>query len=162
MPQHFFCFVLTVLFLCRHGTILHPTHICPFVYMFQQDLLHIFIGFSIFYERLLILAAWSFVLYIGLTSKQTICGVCGVDVMIYLLFWYDNWHVTQHNRTMNTYIIDPWANRWCRGLLRPGLAAPLPQPAAHLALATSFGTERTQRNMNAKCQALGLGQVEVI
>lgn len=63
---------------------------------------------------------------------------------------------------MNTHIIDPWANQWCCGLLRPGLAAPLPQPAAHLALATSFGTERMQRNMNAKCQALGLGQVEVI
>lgn len=73
--------------------------------------------------------------------------------MTYLLFWYhDDWHVILHNRTMNTHIIDTRADHWCRGLPRPRPAAPLPQPAAHLALATSFGTERMQGKINAKCQ----------
>lgn len=36
---------------------------------------------------------------------------------------------------------------------RPRLVAPLPEPAAHLALATTFSTEREQSKLSMSCRS---------
>lgn len=100
---------------------------------------------------------------------EIMCIVCRetveLDAMVYLLTWYmDNSHVTQYNRIMNTHTS---ANHWCHGLPRPCLVASLPQPASHLALATTFGTVKVQEEVNVgtshsrTLQSVGSGQVEV-
>lgn len=128
--------------------------------MFQHALVHIVSGLATFksvsklflllkylYKCVMVLC-WT---YSHRNNLHTLQGGSRGDVMIYLLF-YDNWHVTQHNRTMNTQIMDTSANHWC---LHPPPGAPLPQPAGpQLALPTTFGTERMQGEIKAKYQAL--------
>lgn len=62
-----------------------------------------------------------------------------------VLYFYDhsNWHITLHNRRMNTWTIDTRVHRWCHRLPRLYLVAALSHPA-HLAFSTTFGTEKVR------------------
>lgn len=102
---HILLFPLNNIITFRHGTILHQTHICLFVYMSL---------FTFFFEVSLhpLRCYWMIRVCVldRITETDNLHSLqrgSRVDVMTYLLFWYhDNWHVTQHNRTMNTHKID--------------------------------------------------------
>lgn len=168
---HFYTLFWTALFLCRHVKAKLDPYSCPCVYMTLHSKSPL--PFQ-YFQWGVCRFVFKYVLFLicvldKVTHKQTICAVLHrgsrVDVVTYLMLRYhDNWHVTQHNKTMNTHTQqtrEPFAGVslclvlvfvWWLLYLSLAPILPLPRPLA-LKVETTHQTNQppswwTKQNLN--------------